>query len=138
MEDQLTLKHKLFCEYFASGAETCGNGVRSYALAYNYNLGNKSKYQSAKTNATRLLGNKAVTAYINRLLQERKLTPAFVDRQLDFLIHQNANLPLKLQAINTFYKINGKTPDEEVGHNLLSARAEMMARKFRDEDKLTN
>lgn len=86
MTEQLTLKHKLFCEFFASGAETCGNGVKSYARAYNYDLKNRSKYQSAKTNATRLLGNKKVSDYINKLLQERKLTPMFVDRQHHFPI----------------------------------------------------
>lgn len=133
MKGQLTSKQKLFCEYFVSGAETCGNGVKAYAEAYGYDLTNRSKYQSAKSNANRLLNMPAVNAHIEHLLEEQRLTPQAVDNQLDFLIRQNGNLPVKLQAITTYYRFRKKIDDTHPQVDL-SKQAVAAMRPFIDED----
>lgn len=130
MKVKLTTKQVLFCEYFTGGTETCGNALQSYALAYGFDLSNKSKYQSAKTNASRLLNNPAINAHIAVLLKRQKLSPELVDKQLELLIQQNANLTVKLNAINTYYKVHGKIRDEIHVSGLISERAKMLAKRY--------
>lgn len=133
MEGKLTSKQKKFCQNFVSGVETCGNGVKAYADAYGYDLSNQSKYQSAKSNANRLLNTSEVNAYIEELLEAQRLTPHAVDNQLDFLIRQNGNLAVKLQAINTYYKFRKKIEDKPK-ESILSKRAAEMARTYMDKE----
>lgn len=58
-------------------------------------------YQSAKSAASRLLTNVNLLAYINELLKV-VLNEAHVDKQLAFLITQNADFGAKLGAIREF------------------------------------
>lgn len=133
MADRLSTKQRLFCEYFAFGTETCGNAVRSYALAYGHDLLEKKTYNACKASAHKLLQNEKVQDKIDSLLREQKLTPEFVDHQLGLLVRQNMNLPVKLQAINTYFRIHGtpKEPAEDVGR-MLSERALELAKPFLD------
>ena len=135
MNKQLNQKQKLFCHYYVAGFETCGNGVQSYAKAYGYNLADTNRYQSAKANANRLLNTPKINSYIEQLFEEKSLTDSAVDSQLDFLIRQNANLPVKLQAINTYYRFRSKKDSKEdffVG--AMSKQTALLASRYIDFD----
>lgn len=128
MLPKLTPKQRLFCENYVCNPETFANGAQSYALAYGYDVTEVSKYKSAKTNAHKLLLNPAINAYINELLEDKKLTRATVDTQLDFLISQNANLGVKLQAIALFYKFRKEPAKEDISVLFSKREAELLAR----------
>ncbi len=100
--DKLNPQQRKFCELYASDREFFGNGVQAYAKAYSIDLSTRGAYQSAKSAASRLLTNVNLLAYINELLEGIGLNEAHVDKQLAFLITQNADLGAKLGAIKEF------------------------------------
>lgn len=110
MAKQLNVKQKTFCLHYVSGKGTVGNGVQSYALAYDYNISTKAKYKSAKSNAHRLLQNPSITAYIDELLEDQKVDERLVNRHLWLFITQNENPTLKLQAITTYLRSQERQP----------------------------
>lgn len=136
MTVKLNVKQKLFCQYFASGVDTCGNGVQSYAKAYGYDLNDPSKYQSAKVNAHRLLNSVEIDEYISELLEELQITPEFIQSQLRFLILQNTNFAAKLGAIGMYLKYDHKfkKPIDERGSELGRRGAELARRYMRPEE----
>jgi hypothetical protein len=87
--DKLNPLQRKFGKLYASEREFFGNGVQAYAEAYGIDLSTRGAYQSAKSAASRLLTNVNLLAYINELL-EVVLNEAHVDKQLAFLITQNA------------------------------------------------
>jgi len=112
----LTEQQELFCEFYATDTEFFGNGVKSYMEAYP-----DSDYNSARTNASKLLTNANILARINELLEDMALNDAFVDKQIAMLITQNADWGAKMSAIKEYNalksritkKIEVSTPDEE-------------------------
>ncbi len=104
-EPKLTLKRSRFCKLYTSATEFFGNGVQSYAEAYSIDLTNKSGYTVAQSNAYRLLRNAEILVYMNKLLDDMGLNDAHVDKQLAFLITQNAELSVKMSAIREFNKL---------------------------------
>ena len=99
--DKLNPLQRKFGKLYASEREFFGNGVQAYAKAYGIDLSTRGAYQSAKSAASRLLTNVNLLAYINELL-EVVLNEAHVDKQLAFLITQNADFGAKLGAIREF------------------------------------
>jgi len=99
--DKLNPLQREFCKLFATDREFFGNGVQAYAEAYDIDLSTKGAYQSAKAAASRLLTNVNLLAYINKLL-DLSLNEAHVDKQLAFLITQDADFGAKLGAIREF------------------------------------
>ncbi len=99
--DKLNPLQRKFGKLYASEREFFGKGVQAYAKAYGIDLSTRGAYQSAKTCAWRLLTNVDLLAYINELL-EVGLNQAHVDKQLAFLITQNADFGAKLGAIREF------------------------------------
>ena len=99
--DKLNPLQQKFGKLYASEREFFGNGVQAYAKAYGIDLSTRGAYQSAKSAASRLLTNVNLLAYINELL-EVVLNEAHVDKQLAFLITQNADFGAKLGAIREF------------------------------------
>lgn len=102
VKTELNKKQKLFCEYFASDREFFGNGTQAYIEAYNIDVSKKGAYASARTNAWRLLTNADILAYINELLESAVLNDEFVDKQIAFLISQNADFGSKMAAIKEY------------------------------------
>ncbi|MHC4460960.1 MAG: terminase small subunit [Planctomycetota bacterium] len=102
--DKLNPLQRKFGKLYASDKEFFGNGVQAYAKAYGIDLRTRGAYQSAKSVASRLLTNVNLLAYINELL-EVVLNEAHVDKQLAFLITQNADFGAKLGAIREFNSI---------------------------------
>lgn len=99
---QLTKKQELFCKLFATEREYFGNGTQAYAKAYNIDLSKRGKQSIAKSNASRLLTYDYITRYIDKLLDLGGLNDNRVDKELLFLIEQNANLHIKLGAIKEY------------------------------------
>ncbi len=55
--DKLSPLQRKFGKLYASEREFFGNGVQAYAKAYNIDITKKGKYNTARTNASRLLTN---------------------------------------------------------------------------------
>lgn len=127
---KLNLKQSKFCELYSSSEEFFGNGVQSYIEAYDpKRVGNW--YNSAKASAYDNLTKPYLLAYIDYLLELRGLNNPFVDKQLEFLITQNADFRSKLGAIkeyNTLKKRTDKTDKNEnffiLGEYLKDVRSE--------------
>lgn len=111
-KETLNPKQELFCQLFASDREFYGNGVESYAEAYDIDISNPSKYKSAVVSASRLLTNAKILVRINELLEEGGLNDVFVDKQLRFLVTQNADLSTKRAAINDYNKLKQRIKDK--------------------------
>lgn len=95
-------RQKKFCELFATDAEFFGNGVQSYIEAYKIDTTKSGAYQSAASSAKNLLKKAYILSYIDELLTDLALNDAHVDKQLAFLITQNAELGPKLGAIKEY------------------------------------
>lgn len=102
VELDLKPEQKLFCELFASDREFFGNGTQAYIEAYNIDLTKKGAYAGARASASRLLTNANVLAYIDTLLETAALNDQFVDKQIAFLIAQNADFGSKMAAIREY------------------------------------
>lgn len=110
-KSKLTAKQEQFCLLYATTEDFFGNGVRAYAEAFKLDLSKKGKYETAKTNAWRLLTNADILYKINQLLEDRNLNSAFVDKQLYFLIAQSKDYHVKLRAVQEYNKLKGRYDD---------------------------
>ena len=109
---KLNPKQEFFCELYASTREFFGNGVQSYIEAYDINTNERGAYNTAKTSAYDLLTKPYILDRINELLELRGLNDSFVDKQLEFLITQNADLSTKVRAINEYNKLKSRITDK--------------------------
>ena len=116
-EYNLSLEQEMFCQYFTSPTEFFGNGVQSYASAYNVDLNTKSGYNSAKSSATRALKNPKILRRINDLIEAAGLNDINVDKQLYLLLNQNADYKAKLGAIREYNKLKQRIT-EKVEHTI--------------------
>ena len=113
---KLTPKQELFCKLFATEREYFGNGTQAYAKAYNIDLTKRGKQSIAKSNASRLLTYDYIMKYIDKLLDLGGLNDNRVDKELLFLIEQNANLHIKLGAIKEYNSLRKRIiKREEIG-----------------------
>lgn len=98
---KLRHRQELFCKLYASDREFFGNGVQSYAEAYNIDLLKKGAYGVAKVNASRLLTNANILDRINELM-DIVVNDIIVDKELAFTIIQKDNLHAKVAAIKEY------------------------------------
>ncbi len=112
--DKLSPLQRKFGKLYASEREFFGNGVQAYAKAYGIDLSTRGAYQSAKSVANRLLTNDNLLAYINELL-DLSLNEAHVDKQLAFLITQNADFSVKMAAIREFNALRKRVTQKMEG-----------------------
>lgn len=108
----LTQKQEYFAELYASHREFFGNGVESYIEAYGFDMTKKNAYNVAASAASRLLRNVNVLARINELLELGQLNDEFVDKQLAFVITQNADFGAKIQGIREYNKLKRRITDD--------------------------
>lgn len=106
-DSNLSDNRELFCKMYVS-EEFFGNGVQAYAKAYNKNLDDKKDYKAAKNGASRLLSNMDVCTRISELLDEAGLNDNFVDKQLLFVVTQNADFSSKMKAISEYNKLRSR------------------------------
>ena len=101
---KLNPKQEKFCQLYASDAEFFGNGVQSYIEAYEpKKQGNW--YNTARSRASELLTSPYVLNRINEIFEARGLNDAFVDKQLELLITQNADFKSKLGAVKEYNEL---------------------------------
>ncbi len=110
-KNKLNLKQTRFCEIYAYGTNR-GNGVMSYAEAYNIDLSNPGAYGSARSGAHRLLTNDDILSYIRSLYENDTLNNITVDNELAFLVKQSADFGSKLGAIKEYNKLNSRITDK--------------------------
>jgi phage terminase small subunit len=104
VKDKLTEKQIRFCIAYAS-KEFFANGTESYSEAYGIDLTEPGSYNTCKSNAYKLLTNTYILEYINELLDLAGLNDSFVDKQLTFVITQNADMGSKVAAIREYNKL---------------------------------
>lgn len=100
--DTLTKKQEAFCELFVTVSEFSGNGTQSYIEAFDINLGRPGAYESARTEAHKLLSTPKIIARCNELIEEGGLNDQNIDKQLVFLVNQNADFKTKMAAIKEY------------------------------------
>lgn len=117
----LTLKQKLFCEYYL---DFKGNGVEAVIRA-GYDV-YKNRHGDPRIPNRRLAASIAsenltkpnISAYINLKLEESGFTDENVRKHHLFLLTQFANLSVKAKAIDMFYKIRGDYAPERLEHDV--------------------
>lgn len=112
---RLTPKQELFCQLYSSDKEFFGNGVESYAEAFDIDISLPGQYNVAKVGAYRLLTTPYVLERINKLLELGPLNDTSVDKQLGFVIAQNADLGSKVAAIREYNKLKKRINDKLPG-----------------------
>ncbi len=103
------IRWERFCQLYASDEEFFGNGVQSYIAAFGIDLSVPGKYVVARKSASDLLTKPHILRRINELLELRGLNNVFVDKQLEFLVTQNADFGAKIKAIVEFNKLKKRT-----------------------------
>lgn len=120
--NRLKPQQEAFCQLYASDHELFGNGVQSYIEAYEIEVVSKPNpkspnyhkqktYNACKASAHELLKNKSVLKRINDIFEGRGLNDTFVDKQLEFVITQSAELPTKIKGIVEYNKLKKRTVD---------------------------
>lgn len=96
-------KRELFCQLYATNREFFGNGTQAYIEAYDIDItSRKGAYAAARASASDLLTNANILKRIDELLELGPLNDQNVDRQLGFLIEQNADYSNKMAAIREY------------------------------------
>lgn len=101
---KLNAHQELFCQLFVGDEETRGNGMRSYAKAYNRPLKTKGDFGAAAQSGSRLLRNVHVSRRISELLQ-LVLDDNLADNELAYVIEQKDELMPKVAAIKEYNKL---------------------------------
>lgn len=125
---------ELFCRYYTEESEMFGNGVHSYAKAYNMDLEEPGKYTVAGALSCQLLKNVRVMSRINYLLDKLILNDAHVDKQMAYLITQNAQLQPKLGAIQEYNKLRNRIKERIDNQNNVIVFAPGQAEHFQKRD----
>jgi len=99
------IEWELFCQLYASDQEFFANGTQSYIKAFKINTSRSGAYKSSQASSSRLLSNVIILERINVLLELRGLNAPFVDKQLEFLITQNADFGSKIRAIQEYNQL---------------------------------
>lgn len=108
---ELNEKQELFCQLYASDREFFANGTESYIEAYGIDTSRPGAYNSARSSASRLLTDVNILKRINEILEGGNLNDSFVDKQLEFVITQNADFSSKIAAIREYNKLKTRIID---------------------------
>jgi len=131
-EETLNQQQELFCQYYSSDREFFGNGTQAYIEAYDVDTSKPNYYKTAAAAASRLLTNVKILNRINELLELRGLNDSFIDKQLEFLVTQNAELSTKLSAIKEYNKLKSRVMEKsEVTHKFEDMSDEELERAIK-------
>jgi hypothetical protein len=112
LSKKLTDKQELFCKLYATNRDYFGNGTQAYAEAYGIDISKPGNYRSASSSAYNLLINPDILKRIDELLELGPLNNQYVDRQLAFVMEQNADLSSKVAAIREYNKLRARITDK--------------------------
>ncbi|MDD5501184.1 MAG: hypothetical protein PHH57_05830 [Candidatus Omnitrophica bacterium] len=129
-------RHEAFCRLYATNQECFGNGTRDYVAAYGIDMQKKGAANSARASASKLLKNAIILARISFLL-DSGFSDLQSDKQLAFLVAQNADLKVKIAAIKEYNALRGRIQrklamdfsylsDNELGEELNKIDQEIM------------
>lgn len=107
----LNHQQKEFCDLYLS-KDFLGNGIEAYAEAYDVDTREAKGYNTAKAAASRLLTDVNVLLYINDQLDATGFNEANVDKQLLFIIQQNADFGSKLGAVKEYNKLKQRIEEK--------------------------
>lgn len=108
----LNLQQERFCQYYVTPGEFFGNGLQSYAHAYDIDIVlNPKKKQVVGNAACAMLKEPKIMRRINDLLISDGFNDLNIDKQLKFLIDQYGDLPTKLNAIKEYNKLKNRITD---------------------------
>jgi hypothetical protein len=131
-------EEEYFCLLYASHAEFCGNGVQSYIEAFGVDVSENGAYKRAMSNASYLLKKSHVLQRINYFLDVGGFNDANADKQLNFLMMQNADLKAKMAAIKEYNALKGRVKQRlEFSFSHMSD-AELEAEKHRLEKEIVD
>lgn len=125
-------RQELFCQLYSTDREFFANGVQSYLEVYDIDRSKPNWYKTACVCASKLLSNAKVYNRINELLDANGLNDAFVDKQLLFLVSQQADLTAKGAAIREYNKLKKRITDKL---DLTSDGLPVQVIKYRDVKK---
>jgi hypothetical protein len=117
LKDALDPREEGFCKLYASDRQFFGNGTQSYMEAFDVQLyqgkkpntaGNWMTYMSVRDAASTLLTNTHILRRINEIFEGRGLNDTFVDKQLELVLTQNADMPSKVRAIAEYNKLKSR------------------------------
>lgn len=132
---KLPPKQELFCIYYATDKVHFGNGLQSYAKAYNIELVDNKSINKAKANAHRLLTKDYILNRIDKLLEMGGLNDQRVDKELLFLITQRNNLNVKLGAIKEYNSLRKRIierKDIEIHEVWTDKKTNELRKKYRN------
>ena len=118
----ITPPQEAFCQLFASDRELFGNGVQSYIEAFEIevvakpnpksaNYAKQKTYNACRYAAHQLLTNPNILRRVNEIFEGRGLNDAFVDKQLEKVITQDAEFNPKVRAIQEYNKLKKRTAE---------------------------
>lgn len=108
----LNPKQERFSQLYATDREFFGNGVQTYIEVYEPDQSKPNWYKTACSRASELLSNPKVFTRINDLLEESGFNEVAIDKQLAFLINQQADFTNKLGAIKEFNKLKARITEK--------------------------
>ena len=114
--ESLTMRQEKFCQLYALDTRFMGSWVQAYAEAYWMDKTSSTWYNTAKSNACRLLTNAYIYGRINDLLEEEGLNDQFVDKQLLYVISQHDDKSNKIAAIKEYNKLKQRIT-EKIEHS---------------------
>lgn len=107
----LNILQEKFTEYYTdlSNTNTFGNGLRSYALAYGYELKDSAEKRTCSTEASRLLTNPCISESIRDRLSNLTLNDQLVDSRLAFVLESSFDdKKTLLSAIDQYNRLKGR------------------------------
>lgn len=109
---KLNPRQELFCKLYAEPGEFFGNGTQAYIEAYGVDMTKPGAYAVARNGAYDNLTKSHLLARIRKLLELGPLNNESVDREMAFVIVQNADLPSKMRAISEYNKLKKRITDK--------------------------
>lgn len=108
----LSPKQERFCQLFVTSEEFLGNGMASYAEAYDI-VKEGNWFKNCAVSASRLLKSVKVSARINELLN-LVMNNETVDNELSYVIAQKSDLNAKVSAIREYNKLKKRVNDLQI------------------------
>lgn len=112
-KEGLNPNQEKFCQLYACSKEFFGNGVQTYIEVYRPDQTKPNWYNNACASASEILSNPKVYNRINDLLNENGLNDTNADKQLLFLIDQQADFKSKLGAIREYNKLRQRIIEKQ-------------------------
>lgn len=106
--------YEKFCQLYASDREFLGNGTQSYIESHDVSIGKGDgcvSYEYCKYRASILLKRRDILKRIDEIYSAGGLNDAHVDKQLEFIITQKAELRTSLGGIVEYNKLKKRTVD---------------------------